>query len=110
MTDQPFTMRLCGHDVPVNFTDPGNWCDKGMGRCNSLRGEIELATSLTDVTRPATFLHEMIHLILDFHGHGGVSCQEPVVDALSCGLLAWMKDNPELVDQISRGTSIPVQL
>ena len=102
MTDKPFTMRLCGHDVPVNFTDPGNCSNQGMGRSNSLRGEIELSVKLTDVTRAATFLHEMIHLILDFHGLHEISCKENVINALACGLLAWMKDNPELVKNISQ--------
>lgn len=91
MTDKPFIMRLCGHDVPVNFTDPGNWQDQGMGRSNSLRGEIELSTKLTDV----------IHLMLDFHGFHQESQNEKLVNAMACGLLAWMKDNPKLVAVIA---------
>lgn len=101
MKERDFTMRLCGHDVPVRYSDPGNWEATGMGRSNSLRGEIELSTKLTDVTRPSTFLHETIHLLLDFQGLNKASSDEIVVNALANGLLAWMKDNPRVVAELA---------
>ena len=108
MQNNDFTMRLCGCDVTVTFSDAGDWAQDGMGRCNSFTGQIQLSTKLTETTRSQTFLHELIHLILDFHGYGSISRQEGVVNALSLSLLAWMRDNQELVDQISHGVEVPV--
>jgi hypothetical protein len=101
MTPESFTFRLCGQDVSVLFSDPGNWQTTGMGRSNSLRGEIELSTNLTDSTRDSTFLHETIHLLMDIGGYHTESSNEQLVNHLANGLLAWMRDNPELVKGIT---------
>lgn len=100
MKPEDFIMRLCGMDVSVKFTDPSAWAATGMGRSHSGRGEIQLSTGLTDATRDATFLHEMIHLILDSYGFAE-SNSEPLVNVLALSFLAWMRDNRKLVAGIA---------
>lgn len=103
MNNDDFTMRLCGCDVTVTWSDAGDWAQDGMGRSNSFTGRIQLSTKLTEATRNQTFLHELVHMILDFHGYGEISRREGVVNALSLSLLAWMRDNPALVRVLAEG-------
>ena len=100
--EKDFTFRLCGCNIPVTHSDPGNWQQSGMGRSNSLTGAIELSTKLTDVTRAPVFIHEMLHLALDFHGFDKESSNEHLVNAISHILLSWMRDNQELVREIAQ--------
>jgi hypothetical protein len=71
-----------------------------MGRANAGLGAIELSDKLTPATYHQTLLHEMVHLILDFHGLHNVSGQEATVNILANSLLAWMRDNPSVVKVI----------
>jgi hypothetical protein len=95
-------MRLCGHDITVKIEAPGSWATNGMGRANERLAEILIANDCAPSAAHSTLLHEMIHLILDINGLHDLSQNETAVSVLSSSLLAWMRDNPDLVAKLSK--------
>lgn len=94
-------MRLCGHDVQIVVREPGNWESNGMGRASSMTCEILLNPAMNESAMHGTFLHEMVHLIADMNGMSNAVRDETTVSVIANSFYAWMRDNHELVREIS---------
>jgi hypothetical protein len=94
------TIKLCGQDVEIKTTAPGNWSAGGMGRSSTLDGEILLRAGMPDSVRAGTLLHEVVHFCLSANGFNEQSSNEQMVATLSNSLMAALRDNPQLVNEL----------
>jgi hypothetical protein len=94
-------MRLCGQEVKVIYSDPKEWAPDGLGRSSTGIATITIKEGLTETVYQTVLIHEVIHYIVDTQGLANLpASDEPVVSTLANSLLAWMKDNPEIVKKI----------
>ena len=70
------------------------------GRVKYQECRIEIEAELPPDKKVAAVIHEALHAILEQAGIAGES--EPTIIALGYGLLALLRDNPELVQLIQR--------
>ena len=84
--------RICGTDVLVETSDPGDWSTNGMGRSCHLHNKISLRVGMAHDLEQATLLHEIIHMILDMNSIE-LPDNEVVVSVLANSLFAFMRDN-----------------
>jgi hypothetical protein len=89
------SVRVCGCDYEIKYSDPGAWSAGAMGRTNVFKGEILIKDTLEADQSVATQIHEIVHLMLDATGHQSASGDEVFVSALSSSLTAFLRDNPE---------------
>lgn len=94
------TMRLCGCDIEVEEQDPGAWSSVGMGRSSSVHGKIVLRKDMPESVKSATLVHELLHMIADMNALE-VGKDETAISVLATGLHAWMRDNKQLVLEVS---------
>lgn len=93
----PVAYRICQvHDLMG--TDDGGKSIWLNGRCRYTSARIELCDELGEQVKPVGLMHEVLHGILE---QAGVKEQpEDVIIALGYGLVALLRDNPELVDYL----------
>ncbi len=93
----PSTVRLCGVDIDIRTSDPGDWSPGAIGRANEMDGCITLKAGLPTSTMHAVLLHEVVHLSLDLHGYRDESGNEKIVAALATALHGFIRDNSSVV-------------
>lgn len=94
------TIRLCGQDVSIVVNDPGQWSESVAGRCDEKLCQILIHSAMSKSAIDVTLLHEIIHLILSFNGFQEESADEQLVSVMSSALLAFIRDNPDLIKEI----------
>jgi hypothetical protein len=89
------SVRVCGCDYEIKYSDPGSWASGAMGRTDVFNGEILIKDTLEADQSVATQIHEIVHLILDAIGRHDASSDEAFVSTLASSLTAFLRDNPE---------------
>ena len=87
------TYRICGIDVGLDYSDPGDWASGGMGRSCQVTNRITLRKGMDADVEGAVLLHEVIHMILDMNGLEDITKNETAVSVLANGLNAFFRDN-----------------
>jgi hypothetical protein len=87
------TVRICGIDVNVEFSDPTMWANAGMGRCSQKENRIAICNGMDSDVEGATFLHEVIHMIADMNELRDLKNDETTIAVLANALNAFLKDN-----------------
>ena len=93
-------MRVLGHRVEVQSSDPGMWSDTGMGRSSIGACSIQIKSSLPCDAFNSTLLHELLHMIAD---HSALGLTEQQIASLAAGLYTIMRDNPAVFINIAQG-------
>ena len=75
------TIRVCGNDIAIKYSDPLSWASGAMGRSDVLKGEILIRHDLEADQAASTTIHEVVHLILDGIGQHGASQDEAFVSS-----------------------------
>lgn len=99
------TIRICGHDVTLKFTDPDDWAGDGMGRASEISSQILLRPGMPPCVQCATLLHELFHMIFGIHGMPERD-NELVVSVLAASMLDFLRSNPKLAKAIAEVRSI----
>lgn len=94
-------MKICGQDVELVFSDPEDWAVNAMGRSSTLTGRITLRKGLPKSVAHSTFLHELLHYIAMTNDIDDLDGKEFVISTIANSLLAWFRDNPELVMELT---------
>lgn len=97
MKEKKIKMRICGQDVDVIFCDPDVWNNEDMGRSDIKKCRILISNELPKSSRDSTILHELFHYITDTNGFEEVSQKEEVISVLANSILAWMRDNKDII-------------
>lgn len=97
--DELYPVRICGQMVQITEDDPGDWQEEGMGRCRLSKGRISLCPDMPEDIKMATMLHEIIHMMADMNSLSFLK-DETGTSVLANSLLAFMKDNPDLIKRI----------
>ena len=71
--------------------------DRAFGRSNQRHQWIKLSKNIQDDRKFETFLHEVIHQLLDNSDYFKESEDERLIDCLSSGMFQVLKDNGFLV-------------
>lgn len=85
-------LRICGIDVDLIYSDPGDWATGGMGRCNQSDNRITIRNGMPEDVTNETLLHEVIHMIAATNSLD-IQDDEKEVSVLSCSLHAFLRDN-----------------
>ncbi len=64
------------------------------GICNRNHKRIEYVEGFDNVTECETISHEILHAVTEFFGLDSSDCEEAFVNALSKGLVMFIRDNP----------------
>ena len=95
-------MRLCGCDVEIEEQDPGAWSGSGMGRSAIMHGKVVLRRDMPVTVKNSTLVHEVLHMIADMNGMSDLTNNEIAISVLATGMHAWMRDNKQLVEEVSK--------
>ena len=88
-------LLISGHTFEVVYgTPPETEGEIILGTMNPKDLEILIREDMPESQREETILHEVVHTILQFTGHGDT--EEGVVEALGNGLYNFLKDNKDL--------------
>jgi len=85
-------LRICGVDVTVKYSDPGDWAPGGQGRANTADFSITIKDGLPKDCEATVLLHEVIHTICSMNGLS-FDRQETEVSVLATSLTAFLRDN-----------------
>lgn len=92
-------ITLLDRKFPLGFSDPGMWCGTGLGKSSECEGIEIHARALID-TQKVVLLHEIIHVINSSLGVREQITEEQdelICNAVSSGMLSFMRNNPEIV-------------
>jgi len=64
----PETILIGGVLYTIENFDSDNRTDQAMGRCDPKLNKIHLCTDLTKMGREKTFIHEVLHAIIEEYG------------------------------------------
>jgi len=95
--NKDLVIRICSHDIDVEFCDPGLWSDSGLGRASLLKAKIQVNNALSTDVMMSTLLHECMHLVSDI---GDLELSEAQVSGVANGVFSIIKDNPDLVKEL----------
>lgn len=89
------SIRMLGHDITVQFNNPDDWCQEGMGRSCVISSRILLREGMPNSVQCATFLHELMHQLL------GITALEDhntevLVSTVAAGILDFLRSNEEI--------------
>ena len=93
---RPERLRILGKRFIVNWVDDLNGLN-GLADCDGL--EISVVKSLKLDTEQDILLHEVLHAV---EGQMGLDVEDTVIERLATGLLAVLKDNPNLMSYLRR--------
>jgi hypothetical protein len=99
------TLRLHGHDIRLQFSNPDDWSAEGMGRSCLISSRILLREGMPNSTQACTLLHELAHQIFGIAGMSEHD-SEIVVSVVAAGMLDFMRSNPDIVNAIVKSESI----
>lgn len=71
-----------------------------MGRMIEIKGQISLRKGMPETVYHSTLLHEVLHFIASTNQLKGTVEDESTISTLANGLLAWMRDNPNIIKKI----------
>jgi Zn-dependent peptidase ImmA (M78 family) len=97
-------IRLCGQDVEVVASKDASLFNRdGMGRSLTKSGKLVIADDMPKTVKDSTLMHELLHYILGTNDVDRLikdGMEEIVVSVLANSLLAWMRDNPRMVNSL----------
>lgn len=93
-------IKIYNHSIKVVESNPSDWSN-GMGRSNTLKGEILLNKTLPEDMKLNTLLHEVLHFILDIHSLK-LSDNETAVSLIATGMIDFLRSNPDIAKRIIR--------
>lgn len=97
MKEPRYHLNIQSLKVGVFFSDPGEWAEGGLGRCNVMDEKITINPTLPTDTANSTVLHEVLHYLSDI---GGLNMPEAQVAGLEPLLFAFLRNNPDFVGQL----------
>jgi hypothetical protein len=92
-------VSMLDRKFPLDFTDPGMWCGTGIGKSSECEG-IQIHSKALPDTQKVVLLHEIIHIINSSLGvRDQITDQqdELICNAVSSGMLSFLRNNPEIV-------------
>jgi len=92
-------VKILGYDFSVLFVGQTKLKEEYCGRCDSNSKTIEILKGLDQQVACVTFLHELLHAILDATGQ---KHSEKLIEALSRGLFQVMQDNGDLLKPVKQ--------
>lgn len=101
--DKIHAVRIGGTDYEIVLDDGMLKTSEMCGMIDEASTEIRVSSELSQQAMHATLLHETIHAILLQSGHDNSDdpeAYEPIVEALTHGIHAFLKDNVLLVCDI----------
>ena len=87
------TVRICGVDVNVVFSDPEDWASGGMGRSQQIKNRITIRNGMDRSVEASVFLHEVVHMIADMNSLDNLKNDETAIAVLANSLNAFLSDN-----------------
>ena len=93
-------LNLLDCKIDLVYEDAEHWSQGSLGRCNMKRSSIHLSSQMADDMSNMTLLHELIHMIADMNS---IDLSEQSVDGLAIGMMSFLKGNPEMVKNITKG-------
>ena len=91
-------LSINDHDISVVFTDPGLWNQNAFGKAFAAEQKIEINNMIPVDLQQSTFLHELIHIILDL---GSIELPEETIDCIAFGFMSFIRNNPDMVKWIT---------
>lgn len=98
-TKLPDTIKVGAYDYTI-IARGQDWKRSvgAYGRCHTEEQTIEIVTEgITPIFQLDTFMHEILHAIFSYHALDDDDDEEKTVTLLASGLVAVLRDNPELV-------------
>jgi hypothetical protein len=96
---RPNKIRVLGKDYSVKFTAGEPVHDDAQGHCDYLKLRISIREGLAPAEERSTLLHEALHCV----SHAmGLHLSESRIERLETGILALLKDNPQLVAYLTK--------
>lgn len=89
-------INVLDHEIKVYIEDPKIWSIH-MGMCDISNGEIRLNINNSIDIMQSTFLHELLHIILDLNS---IKLSEESIDGISLGLNSYLKNNHKNILEI----------
>lgn len=95
---RPQSVHLLGRDYAITYDlDNGNY-----GSCNVMDGEIEVREGLGLMEEQDTLLHEVMHAVWATMDVQLSKWEEHVIRKMATGLALVLKQNPELVQHLTK--------
>lgn len=89
------SIQMLGQDITVQFSNPDDWCQEGMGRSCVISSRILLREGMPNSVQCATFLHELMHQILGITALDDHNT-EILVSTVAAGLLDFLRNNVDV--------------
>lgn len=93
------TVRVLGRPFRITQVEKGGMSEDSLGACAEDDQEISIRKGLKLETEQDTLLHEVFHAIDHLMG---TKCSERQIASLATGLIAVLKDNPELLKYLGK--------
>lgn len=77
--------------------EPGNWSNTGMGRSDTLNGEILINPKLQPSQHAQVLMHEVVHYILDSFSYADEANNEQLVSAIANSMCSFIQDNLDTI-------------
>jgi hypothetical protein len=95
-------LKVAGTAVAWTVSSPAIWSNNGMGRCDTIKGEVLTSDALPPSQTAQILMHEIVHYVLDVFGYTKEADDEVLVSILSVALTAFIQDNPQTVSFIQK--------
>lgn len=92
----PQKLKIIGREYKVEYNEELNGL---YGRCDERNQLISITPNQLPAIEVDTVLHEVVHAVSDMMN---LQMKERQVYCITTGLIAVMKDNPELLDYLNR--------
>lgn len=95
----PTRVKIIAHDYEVQQL-PDELMHENMGFCNSVTQQIHVGLGLSATQEAETLVHEILHAVF-YHLSLKGNAEEQIVNGLSLGFVAVLRDNPHLWKYLS---------
>ena len=87
-------LKILDNKINVKFTDPTDWDQGAMGRCNVLTSTLMVNNTMEPDIQRQTLIHELVHWIAIV---GSVELNEEEVDTMAIGFNSFLANNKKIV-------------
>ena len=99
---RPSSLVFMGRNISVSFIEEGPWGATVFGDFYAKEQRIRILEELTPIEEMDTFLHEVIHMIMNYMTiMMGQVDEEMITHRLATGLSSVLVENPHVADYIA---------
>lgn len=99
---RPTALIFMGRNIGVSFIEEGPWGATVFGDFYAKEQRIRVLEDLTPIEEMDTFLHEVIHMVMNYMSiMMGQVDEEMITHRLATGLSSVLVENPHVADYIS---------